>query len=129
MIKPYRRADLAVGVPAARAQVQGALVTLVPARAGDPSQQWVRLTDYTTAKWVNRASGKCLDVAYRSPNNNAPVIQWTCYTTDSQIWTNFGSFGWLHARHARDPDKCLDIEAANATFALKPGVRLSLIHI
>ncbi|HLL64878.1 MAG TPA: endo-1,4-beta-xylanase [Micromonosporaceae bacterium] len=79
-------------------------------RTGDASQQW-ELRDagagYVTV--VNRASGKCLDVAGRSLADRAAAIAWTCGTGTNQQWQLRpvdGGYVQLVARHS---GKCLDV--------------------
>ncbi len=85
---------------------QGAEIWAESCDPNDATQRWTRDGD----RFINAASGRCLDVYGGSTGNNAKLIQWSCHGGGNQ---NFpltdGSLGGGN-------DPVLQVSAANATL-------------
>ncbi len=73
----------------------------------NPSQQWERVGE----TWINKASGRCMDVSGASSSNGAELIQWNCHGGANQDFPlNDGSLGG-------GADPVLKVLAADAVLA------------
>lgn len=78
-----------------------------PASADDELQGPFRI--------INRASGKCLEVADWRLDDEAPIRQWDCHGGANQLWWFYdvhGSNQWAIAN--KNSGKCIDVPGSNA---------------
>jgi len=78
-----------------------------------PEQIWATVrvnlsgNDY---RFVNRVSGKCLDVKDGTNADRTPIQQWDCRGGPSMTWRiNPGSFSGVHQVISRTGSRCLDV--------------------
>lgn len=61
----------------------------------------------------NRNSGKCADVASRSTEDGAEIIQWACHGGINQQWELRDSGGDYYRIVSQSSGKCLDVDAVS----------------
>jgi surface antigen len=95
---------------------------------GTNAQWWLRVPAADGyVKLTNRGNGKCVDVKDRSLASGAPVHEWTCYPTDSQLWRfepkgrTFQGWPVYQIRNKRS-GRCLDVYG-NGTAAGTPIIQ------
>ncbi|APU17509.1 MULTISPECIES: RICIN domain-containing protein [Actinoalloteichus] len=89
--------------------------------AGTNNQQWAEVVvvdpGYSGVSYmfVNRRTGKCMDLAGSSTANGARVIQYNCHNGWNQQWEAVDTGDYLYQFRNRRTGKCLDV--ANGSTA------------
>ncbi|WP_073813477.1 RICIN domain-containing protein [Kitasatospora sp. CB01950] len=88
-----------------------ALGAVAPASAAQPTSLG------TYVRFINKNSGKCLEIADWRKDNGAPARQWDCTGGANQLWEEIGDVGDHGIRYYRNVNsqQCLEIGGLNAS--------------
>ncbi|AWN53307.1 AbfB domain-containing protein [Methylobacterium sp. 17Sr1-1] len=78
---------------------------------GSAEQTWTGTAGNGGIAYVNKASGKCLDVNLSKPPaaSGTPINQWTCNGGTNQAWTSRGQTGGNALVSVNNTNLCLDV--------------------